>query len=164
MINVLFVCLGNICRSPMAEGIFKKNILEGGFEDKIFCDSAGTSSYHIGELPDERMRATAQKHGIILNHLARQLSKEDFQKFNYIIAMDSKNYHNIKVEKDRLGAESSTQIFLMREFDPKKKSEDVPDPYFGGMDGFEEVYDIVKRSSLELLKFLTEEHNLHGAD
>jgi protein-tyrosine phosphatase len=162
MINVLFVCLGNICRSPMAEGSFKNLIREAGLDQKISCDSAGTSSYHIGEQPDHRMCLTAEKYDIILDHKARQLVKNDFKEFDYIVAMDSKNYNNIKLLADSAGTAFSCKIFMMRRFDNKKPSNDVPDPYFGGAEGFEEVYDIITRSNKVFLEFLIKEHSLHG--
>lgn len=160
MINVLFVCLGNICRSPMAEGSFKKLIHDKGLSHLIACDSAGTSSYHIGEPPDERMRQTAKKHGVKLDHAARQLSKEDFTDFDYIIAMDSKNFHNIRLLSHTITTPLHSQILMMRQFDPGHITEDVPDPYFGGLDGFEEVYDIVTRSSQNLLNHILKEKGL----
>lgn len=160
MIKVLFVCLGNICRSPMGEGSFKHLVAKAGLSQQIAVDSAGTSSYHIGELPDERMRETAERYGIILDHKARQLSVEDFDTFHYIIAMDSKNYHNINLLAGKINASKPYKIFMMREFDTNRTSEDVPDPYFGGMDGFEEVYQIVMRSNEKLLEYIIKEQKL----
>jgi protein-tyrosine phosphatase len=160
MINVLFVCLGNICRSPMAEGVLKKMIKDMKLEDQIFCDSAGTSSYHIGELADTRTRNTAEKYDIFLDHRARQLIIEDFNKFDYILAMDRKNYHNINLLSETSIPTHHYEIMMMRDFDSIKDSEDVPDPYFGGMDGFEEVKEILFRSNEAFLNFLIKKHDL----
>lgn len=160
MIKVLFVCLGNICRSPMAEGVFRKMIEERNLANKLFCDSAGTSSYHIGELPDKRTRDTAEKYGISLDHKGRQLIKEDFDTFHYIVAMDHKNLTNIKLLAASSKPALANTILMMREFDPIKDSEDVPDPYFGGLDGFEEVKEILWRSNEVFLNYLIEEHKL----
>ncbi len=159
MIHVLFVCLGNICRSPLAEGIFKKLVEERKLEDKIRVDSAGTSGWHIGDLPDPRTEAIAGEHGISLDHLGRQLLREDLQKFDYIIAMDISNYEHIRIlygpEEDPEG-----QLFLMRDFDDTGTGKDVPDPYYGGDDGFEKVYEMLWRSCNNFLKFIVEKHNL----
>lgn len=159
MINVLFVCLGNICRSPMAEGHFKKLVHERGLSNKIFCDSAGTGSYHIGALPDERMRKTALNYEIELTHRARELKSDDFKKFDYIIAMDSSNHRNISIlaEKSDIG---SCKVIKMRSFDVVKDSEDVPDPYYGGIDGFTDVYNIIKRSNEAFIDYLITEHKI----
>ena len=156
MVKVLFVCLGNICRSPMAEGIFStlattQNLF---FE----CDSAGTSTYHIGELPDERMRATAEKNNIILTHRARQIAKDDFDKYDYIIAMDKSNYQNILAYKQRVSNSSEPKIMLMRSFDEDKTDLEVPDPYYGTMGDFDKVYEILWRSNQNFIDFLKEEH------
>jgi protein-tyrosine phosphatase len=150
--KVLFVCLGNICRSPMAEGIFKHMVEEEGLSDKIFTDSAGTSRYHIGKPPDSRMREVAEQHGITLNHKARQLSFGDFYDFHYIIAMDSENYENIMAERP-IHDDHRAQIIMMREFDMERNEDemDVPDPYYGGQKGFEDVYNMLKRSCFMLL-------------
>lgn len=146
----------------MAEGSFLKLVEERGLTDKIFCDSAGTSSYHIGELADPRMRKKAKEYQIELVHKARQLVKEDFEKFDYIMAMDGKNYHNIRLLADKTGGELlSCKVLKMRIFDPLEDSEaDVPDPYYGGEDGFQEVYEIVKRCNEAFLEHLIKEHKL----
>ncbi len=157
MIKVLFVCLGNICRSPMAEGIFDKLSKESPLE--ISHDSAGTSAYHIGELPDERMREMASNKGnIALTHRARQIVREDFDKFDYIIAMDKSNYENILHYKNRINKASETTIMLMRSFDSEKGNLEVPDPYYGGESDFEKVYDILWRCNQNFIQFLEEEH------
>lgn len=159
MIKVLFVCLGNICRSPMAEGHFARFVKDNNLQGMISCDSAGTSSYHIGELPDSRMRQTALKYGISLTSRARQLTKNDLNEFDYIIAMDSSNYQNILFLQEAAEG-TKAQIFMMRTFDPEYKDSDVPDPYYGGDDGFDNVYNILKRSAANLLEFIRKEHNL----
>lgn len=159
-INILFVCLGNICRSPMAEGLFKKLVREKGLQEIIFCDSAGTSDYHIGEPPDKRMCETAEKYKIQLNHAGRQLTIGDFKHFNYILAMDGANYRNILKLSEKCN-DKDCQVFMMREFDSIKSLPDVPDPYYGGMDGFDEVYRILLNAGEKFLNFLIKEHKLH---
>lgn len=156
MIKVLFVCLGNICRSPMAEGIFEKLNQEENLNFE--CDSAGTSSYHIGELPDERMQATAKNYQISLTHRARQISKEDFDKFDYILAMDKSNYTNVLDLKNRVNKPAETNIMLMRSFDDQKDNLEVPDPYYGTAADFENVYQILLRTNKNFIHFLKEEH------
>lgn len=162
MVKVLFVCLGNICRSPMAEGLFQSMILERNFISKFSCDSAGTSAYHLGELPDNRMRQTAQKHQINLTHRARQLTPQDFASFDYILAMDKSNFDDIITLQQRVKMADqkalSCEVMLMRAFDKLKTDEEVPDPYFGKVDGFEEVYQILQRCNQSLLDFLVQQH------
>lgn len=155
MVKVLFVCLGNICRSPMAEEIFK--VLSK--ENEIACttDSAGTSAYHIGELPDERMQAVALKHQIKLTHRARQMMREDFDKFDYIVAMDKSNYQNILAFKNRVNNASETHVMLMRSFDDMKEDLEVPDPYYGTNDDFENVFQILWRCNQNFIQFIQEE-------
>lgn len=141
--KVLFVCLGNICRSPLAEGIMKHKIDEAKLSDIIFVDSCGTANYHIGEKPDVRTISTAEKNGIKLNHVVRQLTTADLEDFDFILAMDRSNHENIL----RLAnaKQNSEKIKLMREFDPDPGDE-VPDPYYGGEQGFQEIFEILNRS------------------
>lgn len=159
MIRVLFVCLGNICRSPLAEGHFIKLIKENNLQDKIECDSAGTGSYHIGSLADSRTRKNAESHGLTLTHRARQLKTGDFTIYDYILAMDESNLENIMYMKETL-KEVKSKIFLMRHFDSINKDSDVPDPYLGGAEGFENVYQILKRSTSNFMEYLKSENNL----
>lgn len=157
MIKVLFVCLGNICRSPMAEGIFKQLLKEEGLENKIVVDSAGTGSWHIGELPDRRTRQIAEKHGILLNSRARQIHREDFETFDYILVADRSNLRD--VERLAQGsANRKSKIMLIRDFDPVEPKSEVPDPYYGDLSDFEEVYQILDRSLRPFLDFIKQEH------
>ncbi len=158
MINVLFVCLGNICRSPLAEGVLLHAIREKGLENQIHVDSSGTSSYHIGDSPDPRTMQNARENKIILTSKARQFRVEDFEKFDYILAMDQSNYRNI-LRLDPFG-KYEHKVRLFREFDEQERGADVPDPYFGGEEGFQHVFEIVERSVSKLLDHLTEKHNL----
>lgn len=159
-VNVLFVCLGNICRSPMAEGIFKHLVETENLSDKIKTDSAGTSAYHIGELADIRMRKTAGNYGIDLVHKARQFTEEDFERFDYIVAMDYSNKKNILSLIKPAHSSYKDKVLMMRQFDDTPDDGQVPDPYFGGQDGFEEVYQMLLRSNKALLQYLIKKHNL----
>ena len=152
MNKILFVCLGNICRSPAAEGAFIHLIKEKGIFDQFYIDSAGTSSYHEGEKADSRMREIAKKRGIELPSWSRQVTQEDFADFDLIIAMDKKNYKDLKAicpTKDNLA-----KIKMMTDFKQKSHHLEVPDPYYGGEKGFEEVMDLVLDCSEGLLNFL----------
>jgi protein-tyrosine phosphatase len=159
MIRVLFVCLGNICRSPMAEGVFRRIVEERNLQEKISCDSAGTSGFHADELPDPRMIETARAHGIELTHRSRKLQAKDFADFDYIISMDSANLDIILAMQKKaaqLGIQAHPKILMMRSFDPdvSDEAEDVPDPYYGGMNGFEEVYQMLRRACENFVDFL----------
>lgn len=156
--NVLFVCLGNICRSPMAEGILKNKIDNLGLNDRYVVDSAGIGNWHSGEQPDPRMRATALEKGIELNSLARQVTSKDFKKFDLLIAMDRSNYSELLIMAN--DEEERSRVTLMRKFDPIASDDlNVPDPYFGGDEGFEDVYFMLERSCKNLLEYLQNVEN-----
>lgn len=151
--RICFVCLGNIVRSPLAENLFRHLAEESGRGEKYQVDSAGTSAYHIGEAPDRRMRQVAAKYGFRYTGRARQFIEKDFQEFDLIIAMDDSNRRNLlrMANHPQIGK----KIHLMRAFDPLGSDQDpVPDPYYGGIDGFEQVYRIVERSCQGLLETL----------
>jgi protein-tyrosine phosphatase len=156
MIKVLFVCLGNICRSPLAEGIFRQKTIDQGVNHLFYVDSAGTASYHIGALPDKRSREVAAKNGFELTHKARAFSETDFNSFHYIVAMDKNNLNNIK---RLMPDETESKVLLMRHFDMMAKDGEVPDPYYGDMKDFEHVYDILNRSCDVMLGHLMDELN-----
>jgi protein-tyrosine phosphatase len=142
----------------MAEGIFKKLLKEEGLENKVMVDSAGTGSWHIGELPDRRTRQTAEKHGILLNSRARQIHREDFEIFDYILVADRSNLRD--VERLAQGCpHAKSKIMLIRAFDPITPQSEVPDPYYGDLSDFEEVYQILDRSLRPFLDFIKKEHS-----
>lgn len=148
--RVLFVCLGNICRSPAAEGIFKHMIEEDGLEHRIEVDSAGTSGYHDGELPDRRMRYHGEQRGYKFDSLSRKFTQEDYNDFDIILAMDDSNYHNIlKLAPD---LESRSKVYRMINFSQDMIHDHVPDPYYEGADGFELVMDMLEDACEGLLK------------
>ena len=152
-VRILFVCLGNICRSPLAEAIFISKINERKLSAGFNVQSCGTANYHIGHSPDPRTIHNAKKNGIEINHLGRQLSENDLDSFDYIKAMDASNLRNIfRLEHAR---ENSHKIFLMRSHDPSGKDLDVPDPYYGEEKDFQEVFDILNRSVESFIESLT---------
>lgn len=150
--RVLFVCLGNICRSPLAEGVFRRIVDQAGLSEKFFIDSAGTGSWHVGELPDARAAMVAREHGVELNSRARQVTAQDLHDFDYVIAMDRENLLTLERMANVSGGDAEIQ--LLRAWDPNPDGDEVPDPYYGGASGFEHVYDIVARSCEELLRRL----------
>tara|TARA_Y100001978_G_scaffold202458_1_gene223701 strand:+ start:3810 stop:4283 length:474 start_codon:yes stop_codon:yes gene_type:complete len=145
-ISILFVCLGNICRSPAAEAIFIDLITKKGVQDQFLVDSAGTGSWHVGKKADSRMRFAAKQRNINITSSARQISKNDFSKFNYILAMDNSNFKNIMNFKNRESAEDSPKILKIQDFASHYREKEVPDPYFGGDEGFDYVLDILEDS------------------
>ena len=155
MIKILFVCLGNICRSPLAEAIFNKKAADKGLKGEFEVDSSGIGPWHIGKDPDPRSIEIAAKHGIKIEHKGRQFSSDDSH-YDYIMAMDSSNLNAILQLLDT----NHDGIYLMRHFDSVEKGTDVPDPYYGGNEGFQHVYDILSRSCDEFISFLKEKHKL----
>lgn len=152
-IKVLFVCMGNICRSPLAEGVFKQHIAELNIADKFLVDSAGTASYHIGDCPDCRAIDVAKDLGVNLDHSARKFEKKDFANFDYIMVMDHLNHEAVlELSENDLDQE---KVFLFRTFDSESTDfYNVPDPYYGSEDDFIEVGQIVSRASRGFIKFL----------
>lgn len=151
--RILFVCLGNIIRSPLGEKLFEYVANEAGVGEKYAVDSAGTSAYHIGERPDERMRRTAQRRGFVYDGRARQVNAQDLEDFDLVIAMDLENMNNLLALAR--SEEQAAKVHLMRSFDPEADGAvAVPDPWYDGPQGFEHVYDIVERSVRGLLRWL----------
>ncbi len=152
-VSVLFVCMGNICRSPTAEGVFRHFVQEAGLADRIKIDSAGTHAYHTGEPADRRASAAAERRGYSLADIrARRVQAEDFENFNYIVAMDRLNHVTLI---DRADAEHHDKIRLFLEFSSTEEDE-VPDPYYGGAAGFDRVLDLVEEASRGLLETLSD--------
>jgi protein-tyrosine phosphatase len=149
--RVLFVCLGNICRSPAAEGVFRHLVAQAGLAHEIVIDSAGTGAWHTGEPADSRMQEAAARRGIRLASIARQVVASDFEDFDWILAMDGSNLQSLR----RLAhASQHHKIHKFGDFDPAAPGADVPDPYYGDHEGFTEVLDIVTRTSRALLSHL----------
>ena len=156
MKQVLFVCLGNICRSPSAEAVFNALIKKNGLEREISCDSAGTAAYHEGELADYRMKQFARKRGYELTSISRPFNpRVDFDRFDYIVGMDKTNVRDLKSmarnESDK------TKVSLMTDYGFDMKRDSVPDPYYGGASGFELVLDILEDACLGLLNQIQKE-------
>ncbi len=159
MIHVLFVCLGNICRSPMAEAIFGHLVTQAGLEQQITWDSAGTSNYHPGKLPDIRTRQVLEAHGIRTQHLARQVRNPDFEKYDYVLAMDQHNLRDLtRVFQSHPPARSKLE--LMGAYCEDGLCADVPDPYYGDLSDFEDVYQMLAPACQRLLTTICTEHRL----
>ncbi|WAL58069.1 low molecular weight protein-tyrosine-phosphatase [Thermocoleostomius sinensis] len=150
--KLLFVCLGNICRSPSAENIMNHLIQQRGLQAEIVCDSAGTSSYHLGSPPDRRMTTAAARRGIALVGWARQIEQSDFEQFDLILAMDKENYRDI-LALDRSGRYGD-KVRLMCDFCRQHRDREVPDPYYGGADGFNYVIDLLLDACEGLLDYI----------
>jgi protein-tyrosine phosphatase len=154
-VKLLFVCLGNICRSPSAEGIMNHLIEKAGLEGQIICDSAGTSGYHINEPPDPRMTAAARRQGIALTGHSRKVEPPDFEQFDLILAMDRDNYRTL-LERERTGFHQG-KIRLMCDFCSQSPETEVPDPYYGGADGFDHVINLLLDACGGLLEHVKQE-------
>ena len=151
-IKVLFVCMGNICRSPTAEGVFAKLLKEQNLEDNFIIDSAGTHAHHVGEPPDLRAQNAASERGVELTHLrARKVIMADFEDYDYLLAMDDDNYEALINACPQKYAE---KISYLLEYAPQLAVREVPDPYYGGKYGFERVLDMVQAASLGFLAML----------
>jgi len=153
MIKVLFVCEGNICRSPLAEGLFKHMVQKRKLQKHFEADSAGTSAYHVGDSPDSRSWEVAAQHNVVLAGHARKFTMQDFTNFDMILAMDKNNFRNIQ----RLaGNEHGSKVKMMRDYDDSKfKGQDVPDPYYGGINGFNDIYAMLHTCCENLLNDLS---------
>lgn len=152
LMRVLFVCLGNICRSPTAEGVFRHQVREAGLEDRIEIDSAGTGGWHVGAPPDERATAAALRRGITLEGGARQVSARDFADYDLLLVMDRENH--AELVRRAPDDEARAKVRYFREFDPESKARgelEVPDPYYGAERGFDDVLDMVEAASRGLL-------------
>jgi len=147
-LHIMFVCSGNICRSPLAHRLFEKKAEERGIASRFFVESSGTDAYHVGDQADARMRRTAKRHGLELNHLSRQMHREDLEEYDLIFVMGDNHRRSIarmaREERELRG------VHLFREFDPgipgNGSVPEVPDPWYGEMDGFEDVWQIVDRT------------------
>jgi protein-tyrosine phosphatase len=158
MVKVLFVCMGNICRSPTAHGVFETLIQREGLAQHIEIDSAGTHAYHIGEPPDARAQQAAKRRGFDLSaQRARKVQPEDFLEFDYVLAMDRSNYEDLRAI---CHPDYEHRLRLFLEFAPQAGVQDVPDPYYGGAQGFERVLDLIEAASEGLLVEMRARHGL----
>lgn len=152
LLRVLFVCMGNICRSPMAEGTFRHHVMRAGLAGQIDCDSAGTHDYHVGEPPDSRAQLAASRRGYDLgSQRARQVRRSDFDEFDYVLAMDELN---LRLLQRLCPSQHAHKLKLFMEFSTGFAPREVPDPYYGGDQGFELVLDMVEQAAQELLDHL----------
>jgi protein-tyrosine phosphatase len=154
MVRVLFVCMGNICRSPIAQGVFENVARREGLEDEVFVDSAGTGNWHVGSPPDERAQRSASVRGLDLSaQRARQVRPEDCENFDYVLTMDEDNYHAVAAL-----CQGSAVVRPFLDFATDSPEREVPDPYYGGPDCFEHVLDLVEEASEGLLEDIRERH------
>ncbi|MCP4409012.1 MAG: low molecular weight phosphotyrosine protein phosphatase [Gammaproteobacteria bacterium] len=158
MVKVLFICMGNICRSPTSQGVFEKLVDEASLSDVIYADSAGTHAYHVDEPPDKRAQAAAKNRGYNLSRQrARRASTLDFEEFDYVVAMD---YHNLDHLYEVCPPGYERKIKLFMDFASNRGEQEVPDPYYGGRRGFERVLDFVEEAARGLLADIRKNHQL----
>ncbi len=154
--SVLFVCMGNICRSPTAHGVFRKLVIDAGLIDAVEIDSAGTHAYHLGKPPDQRAQQTAHERGVDIGDLrARQATAGDFHRYDYVLAMD---HYNVECLAAICPPGLESKLRLLMDFVPDQGIREVPDPYYGGQFGFDQVFDMVEAASRGLLADLTSRH------
>lgn len=158
MVKVLFVCMGNICRSPTAEGVFRHLVNQAGLSDQIHIDSAGTHAYHVGEPPDRRAQAAARNRSIDLSsQRARKVQSDDFDQFDYVLAMDHSNHAELEYISQ---PDLQHKLHLFLDFALNADTREVPDPYYGGDRGFEHVLDLVEAASQGLLADIRSKHGI----
>jgi len=158
MVRVLFVCLGNICRSPTAEGVFRALVETEGLINKIEIDSAGTHAYHVGEGPDPRSQEAAARRGIDLSTLrGRRATEADIKEFDYVLAMDQENYAHLK---SLAPTNLTSRVRLLMQYAPERQENEVPDPYFGGEGGFDRVLDMIEDAAVGLLADIRRQHKI----
>lgn len=158
MVKVLFVCMGNICRSPTAEGVFRQIVEESNLTHRVEIDSAGTHAYHVGEPPDNRAQQAANRRGIDLSQQrARRVKDSDFEYYDYVLAMDRDNFSNLTY---MCPDDHSHKIMLFLDFAQQMRESEVPDPYYGGAQGFEHVLDLIDAASRGLIEHILEKHKL----
>lgn len=157
-VGILFVCMGNICRSPTAQGVFEKVVEQEGLSEVILIDSAGTHAYHVGERPDARATQAAAKRGIDLStQRARRVAADDFTAFDYVLAMDRANYEDLLSIS---ATEHTYKLRLFLDFAPELAEQEVPDPYYGGATGFERVLDLIEQAARGLLTDIRQQHSI----
>jgi protein-tyrosine phosphatase len=158
--RILFVCLGNICRSPMAEGVFRRVVAEEGLADRFEIDSAGLGDWHIGQAPDHRAQKAARTRGVdISGQSARQVVDEDFDRFDLLLVMDGANYSELKA---RAPHEARAKVRRFLDFAPHAGTKDVPDPFFGGAEGFDHALDLIEAAARGLIASLMDEERVEA--
>ena len=157
--RLLFICLGNICRSPAAQAVMQKLVDERGLRDRFYIDSAGIGGWHVGDLPDKRMRKHAHPRGYVVNHRTRQVQASDFEDFDLIVGMDAENVDDLRSMAATI--EQSDKVVMMGDYISKYPNYDhVPDPYYEGSEGFELVLDLLEDSCVNLLNSIIEQNNI----
>lgn len=157
-VRVCFVCLGNICRSPSAEGVMRSLLDEKKLTDSVHVESAGTSAWHVGERPDSRSRAAASTRGIVVDGKAQHFQAKDFERFDYVLVMDAANRADVLALAANEGDAAKVHLFL--DFNAEHQGQDVPDPYYGGANGFEHVLDLCESACAGFIDHLSERGEL----